>query len=567
MKKAPGGLRFVGRTPVHPLSATSARRRTGGAPVLLCLLASSFLFWDLGYTGLAARDEANYSEPAREMLVSHDWLVPRRNGVPRLNKPPLTYWALVGLYRLFGLKAWAGRLLSAGSALATVALLVWWVGRSTASASAWWVGVALSSSPFFLAEAHVTTTDMFLCFWLTAAVIAGFEGLQGPRPRALPVLLFFVAAGAGTLTKGPVALALPGLIVLISSAAGNRWRRIHWPAFAGGWAVYALLSVPWFVLLEQAEPGAVKTFFLRENISRFATGVDHSAAPVWYFVPVLLLAVLPWTSLLPSAVWRPIRLLQTSRDSDAAALVVPATVWWVTPFVLFSVSATKLVSYVLPCIPPLAILLGMVLNDRWQENHPPSRGPVWLYLQGAFLGVLGTAMIVLPARLAEVPATVLTAPRLVGGTLTLLGGVVVVLGTARWGVRAGISCLLVAHLLFCGSVLRLFAALEPYKGVRPLAKELRTYGAPEVSVVSWHIPEPGVAFYLRKIVPQYDESRMSELRAKVRREGRVLCLVGPGQESALAHEPSWAMRRLGGNQEATIVELTARPRSTKEPPP
>jgi len=526
-------------------------------PLALLCVACGFLFYDLGYTGLTSPDEARYSEIAREMLTGSGWVVPLLNGEPRVNKPPLTYWALAFSYRLFGLKEWAGRLVPALAALCAVFLTVAWGTRATGRTAGLMAGVATASSVFFLIVARLTITDMLLCFWFTGAVVSGLWALSGARRNPLPVIAFFVFAAGGTLTKGPVALMLPGLIVLGACAWEKRWRSVHWPAFGFGAILYFLLSAPWFVLLERALPGAARGFLLAENFDRFAKGVDHTGASVFYYVPIILFGVLPWTTMAPGTFWRDARQSASSTLAQQERFFVrSATLWWFLPFVFFTASATKLATYVLPCFPAMGLLLGRALAQQMETDQSGSvRRRSWITSQGVLLAVLTVAGSVALVRETNLPERQVTALSIWILTAGVVGGTVAIATARRWGTTVGVPILLIAHLLFIAGVMHAHATLEPFEEMRPVALQLRALGEPTSALLCYGRYEPAMSFYLRRLIPTVKGDELEQL---LLREKRILCIIGRNHETEVTSR-GWKTRRLAGNDDCSVLEIVANP--------
>ena len=311
-------------------------------------------------------DEGRYAEIPREMLASGDWVTPRFNDLKYFEKPPLQYWATAAIYAVFGLDEWSSRLWSVGLAFACLALVFAWTGRLFGPDSALGALTALGVSPYFLVVGHLNLLDGAFTFWLTAAVLA-FTLAQGTPPRSSTernwMLAAWVLAALAVLSKGIVVLVLAGGTLILYTLLQRdliTWRRLH---ALPGLALFLLITAPWFVAVSLRNPSFPGFFFVHEHFARFLTTVHQRVEPWWFFLPLLLAAVVPWLAPLargargaweegapgaPAGPFRPRRFL-----------LLYATL----TLVFFSVSGSKLAPYILPMVPVLAALAGAATRD------------------------------------------------------------------------------------------------------------------------------------------------------------------------------------------------------------
>jgi 4-amino-4-deoxy-L-arabinose transferase-like glycosyltransferase len=323
---------------------------------LVLLFAFTFVwFGTLDYRKLIKPDEGRYAEIAREMVVTGDWLTPRLNGIKYFEKPPLQYWATATAFEIFGQHDWTARLWPALTGFLGI-LLCWFAGRRLFGAKAGLLAAAtLATSQLYLAIGHINTLDMGLAFFLEAAVF-GFLLAQSGLRRWM--LVAWAALALAVLTKGIVALVLTGATLVLHTLLTrdlSPWRKFE---FARGLPLFLLIAAPWFVAVSLANPEFAHFFFIHEHFERFLTKVHHRYQPAWYFVPVLLLGALPWTTLAFQSLaqaWH-----QPEKSGFAARRFL--VLWCVVVFGFFSVSDSKLPSYILPLFPALALLLGDLLT-------------------------------------------------------------------------------------------------------------------------------------------------------------------------------------------------------------
>src|SRR3989440_473979 len=272
-------------------------------------------------------DEGRYAEIPREMLASGDWITPRFDGLKYFEKPPLQYWATAAAYRAFGLEQWSSRLWSVGLAFACLPLVFTWVARLYGRDGALLALTALAVSPFFVIVGHLNLLDGGFTFWLTAAVLA-FTLAQGAPPASAAERGWMLAAwGAGALavlSKGIVVGVLAGAALILYSLSErdtHTWRRLHPGA---GLALFTAVAAPWFVVVSLRNPSFPGFFFVHEHFTRFLTTVHQRVEPWWYFLPLLLLGVLPWTAPLVQVIAAG-RLVYSARRNS---YVPHQALWW-----------------------------------------------------------------------------------------------------------------------------------------------------------------------------------------------------------------------------------------------
>jgi 4-amino-4-deoxy-L-arabinose transferase-like glycosyltransferase len=311
-------------------------------------------------------DEGRYAEIAREMAVSRDWITPRLNGLLYFEKPPLQYWATAGAFTLFGERNWTARLWSALTGLAGV-LLAFYAGRRLHSQRAGTVAaLALASSVLYFGVTHLNTLDAGLSFFLEVVVFSLAIGLREETPaneRKWWIHAAWAAAALAVLSKGLVGVVLPGAALAVYAVLyrdRSVWRRL---SPLTGLALFLLVSAPWFVAVARANPDFLQFFFVHEHYTRFLTTEHHRGRPWWFFLPVLALGVLPWLPML-SGWWRALLVARGGRFEPFAFLAV----WALVVPAFFSASGSKLVTYILPIFPALALL-----GARYACEAPPER--------------------------------------------------------------------------------------------------------------------------------------------------------------------------------------------------
>src|SRR5512143_750042 len=325
---------------------------------LVLLAVVVIWFGNLEYRKLIRPDEGRYAEIPREMVVSGDWTTPRLNDLKYFEKPPLQYWATAVAYEVFGEHQWTSRLWTALTGFAGL-LLAWFTGtRLFGREAGIYAALLLGSSMLYAMMAHINTLDMGVTFFITLGIFSLLLAQKEERDaqRRNWMLLAWAALALSVLSKGLMGLVLPGAALFLYSVFNRDikiWKRMHW---VSGLLVFFLIATPWFVLVMRANPEFFHFFFIHEHFERFTTKVHGRFQPWYYFIPILLLGMLPWTLLMFDTALRTWR--ESVQQAKAFSPERFLLVWAVFVYLFFSISDSKLPSYLLPMFPPLALLMG-----------------------------------------------------------------------------------------------------------------------------------------------------------------------------------------------------------------
>jgi 4-amino-4-deoxy-L-arabinose transferase-like glycosyltransferase len=300
-------------------------------------------------------DEARYAEIPREMLNGGDWVIPHLNGLDYIEKPPLQYWATATMYRLFGVGEFSARLYTALSALGTVALVGLLGARLGGRDTGWRAAAVLSGMFMVVILGQFMTLDMSLTFFMTASV-TGFLLAQQPGDGGLKwMLMAWIAAALGVLTKGVVAAAIPVAVLVIYSLCCRDfapWRKLN---LSWGLPLFVVLTVPWHWLAAWRLDDFLQFFFVHEHVARYLTPIADRQEPWWFFIMVFLIGTVPWT--VPA-----LRVVAGGWRGRASAAQFSPTfflwIWVLFVCVFFSLSDSKLMPYILPAMPALAVLIA-----------------------------------------------------------------------------------------------------------------------------------------------------------------------------------------------------------------
>ncbi|PYY71578.1 lipid IV(A) 4-amino-4-deoxy-L-arabinosyltransferase [Pseudomonas jessenii] len=346
-------------------------------PLLLALMALAYLL-PLGSHGLWIPDETRYAQISQGMLLSGNWVSPHFMDVRYFEKPAAGYWMIAIGQALFGQNLFGVRFASALSTILSV-FLCYLVARRMWNDPRKSFACALLYMSFSViaASAGYANLDPQFTFWVNLSLAALWFALDsvGRVQRLFAWAVLGLACGMGFMTKGFLAWLLPVLVALPWVIWQKRWREllVYGPVAV---VVAIVVSLPWALAVHAQEPDYWRFFFWHEHIRRFAGDDAQHDAPWWYYLPLLVAFSMPWVALLPPALkqaW------QTRRQSNIAFLLL----WLWMPLFFFSLSKGKLPAYILPCLLPLALLLGHALADRLKLE------------QGRVLGINGLLNLVL----------------------------------------------------------------------------------------------------------------------------------------------------------------------------
>lgn len=368
----------------------------------LLLLAAVTFFAGLGRGAITDSDEAFYADAAREMVASGDWITPYYNYEPRFQKPVLYYWLSAAASVVLGDTETAARLWAAmaglGLVLVTAAAGRRWYDESTGLLA----GAIVATTFGYFAIGRMALPDLPLAFCISlaiwAALVATLEQERSPRKF---VLLAALALGLGFLTKGPVGLIIPAIVIGPVLLIERRSIALTPSDIVLGFLVMIAVAVPWYVVMWVRHGNDyLQGFFIGDNFERFATDRFNDPRPWWFYLPIVAGGLLPWTPL--ALVWLGPLTQWVRRRRDIGTIDLRLLLWAVLPLAFFSLSVGKQPRYVLPVLPPLALLLASSISERTQEwrgfdgaRSRPRRATgvvVGSLLSGAFFILLGALL-------------------------------------------------------------------------------------------------------------------------------------------------------------------------------
>jgi len=478
--------------------------------LLLAGFCGFFFFFGLAFFGLIGADEPRYAQVAREMLARHDWITPTLGGKAWLEKPPLYYWQAMLAYGLFGVSDWAARLPSAVDATLMVVATYLFLQRFRPGFQL--DGALMTASAAgIIGFARAASTDMPLAATFTIALLAWFAWYESESRRFLALFYCFLALGM--LAKGPVAPLFAAVIIVIFAAATRDYRLLGRTLWVPGILLFCVLAFPWHIAVQIKNPEFFRIFVLQHNLARFGTNLYHHPEPFWYYVPVTLLGLIPWTVFVVASLAERVRVWWTARrqilDSEPA-LDVFLVIWLAVPVAFFSLSQSKLPGYIVPALPAGTLLLAEYGRRRVANRESPSSFLIVLHAITAAAPLVPALMIqylVLQHRLpwgrgAEISVT-FAAVLAIGIALTL---------RTKLGFGALRFITLIPVVLAVAALLRLGApALDSMLSVRPVANEISHLESKPLPLAVAGVSretEFGLAFYRNQIIDRYESGEI-----------------------------------------------------------
>ena len=472
----------------------NSREEAVGKDILLLMAMFGFAFFqNLGRFPLIEPDEGRYAEIPREMLERWDFITPLLDYVKYFEKPPLHYWLVSLSMSLFGQNEFAARFPGALMGLLSV-VLVYHTGRKLFDRRAGMLAaLILGTCNGFLVQARLNITDMTLTCTLSAALCCFIiAAREDERRKGLYYCLGYLCAGLAVLAKGLIGIVFPGAIVFLYLLIARRWRLLGEMRLVAGIPLFLLVTVPWFILVSMRNPEFARFFFIHEHFERFTSTVHGRYQPIWFFIPVLAGTMIPWSFFIPAALAGTWRERRTPGGDSRLWLLI----WAAFIFAFFSKSNSKLVPYILPVFPPLALLTGHALSRVLDGEFRPLR--LQAYVAGGFLFILGAGMAVYP-HVAPRPAFGAAGGAVVG-FLFLAEAIAVLFFTRRGNTLAvTVSLCSCSYLLGIVAPPVILAGVAEKKSTRELALKVRELAPPDAVVASFGY-EQGLPFYAKRRV-------------------------------------------------------------------
>lgn len=509
----------------------------------LILLGSITFFLGLGRQAISDSDEAFYAEAAREMVETGDRLTPHFNYEDRWQKPILYYWLTAATYLVTGPTEWAARLWSALSGMGLV-VLTWVVARRMtggppspmvrrADDTAWLAGAVAATCYGYFAMARLALPDLPLAFCMTATIWTALEHRW---------TVAGVAAALGFLLKGPIAVLIPLIVLVPIWWRERRLAALPLRELALAAAVFALIGIPWYGAMTLEHGAAyLQNFFVGDNLERFATDRFNEPRSPWFYIPIVIGGMLPWSMFLLVLPWRSLFAIARGRrrltDHEWRLLL-----WMAVPLLFFTASIGKQPRYILPVLPPLAILLAQSIAARIgaSRGSPAARE---VTLGTGLTALLYAALAVLLYRARPLFITVhplVTAAAI--GIIAAGGGVFAWLAVTRQWLRLPTVAATCAAALLISVQFGALAGIRP-EPVEEMAALVHAHRRPGESVGAYQVFVRNLVFYTRfKQVELFDEGLALDF---IKSPDRVLMVVREADVARLESVSGVGTRTLG----------------------
>lgn len=479
--------------------------------IILACLGAFLFFYGLGSFGLVGADEPRYAQIAREMLQRRDWVVPVLNGTPWLEKPVLLYWEEMLSYGIFGVHDWAARLPNACNALVMVFAIYLFVRRFRKGLQLDAV-LLTASSIAMIGYARAASTDMPLLAMFTIAMLSWAMWYTSQQRKWLA--LFYVFLGLAILAKGPVAPFLAALIIVPFALIRRDLKVIRNTIWITGILLFIAVALPWYVMVQSRVPEFFRIFILEHNLARYGSNLYRHHQPFWYYIPVTLAALLPWTVLaftgLVYGIRQVIAGLNSKEESQEprGGLVLFFVLWAVLPIIFFSFSGSKLPGYILPTVPGFVMLTVEWLSHR--EGAGRRLNPLLVVGHAIVANLVLTAALLCYYIIYRMKPTVQAYE--VAGILTGFVLVVSIVLLLLRGFRMLRLVTLIPVVIGIGFVLKVASpAIDAAQSARPVAQMIENAAKPSLPIAGFEIKrelEYGLTFYLNRPVSIYDRAEI-----------------------------------------------------------
>lgn len=527
-------------------------------PVVLLVLAGAFFLLDLGTLGLTDVDEGKNAEAAREMVESGDWISPSFDYEPRYKKPVFIYW-LIGLaYRSIGTSEFAARLPSALCAIGLVLVQFLFLRRLRGETVALLGGLMLLLNIQIVAVGRIVTTDSVLILFTTLSLYGFWLGFHGQGSQRYFLWLFYVCMGLAVLTKGPIGLLVPGLVLVPYLTLTRRWRQFR---ERGGPVLGSLvtlsLAVPWYAAMLAIHGSKYWDTAYSEMAGRFFTTLEGHGGTVFFYVPILLFGFFPWSAFLPAALYQTVTGWWADRASAQAGgperpdeLELFAAIWVAGVFLFFSASSTRLPHYIAPLFPAASLLAACYWHRAIGRPETPGfRGSIHLMMISGYLMGLALASVpTLYAKFVDLIAKEFPAAHQVDpGLSPVVCGAILVVGSSLIGYFGFSDTRRAGTLWAAGATIGLVMLIVIEIGVprystffikppQELAYIASLNLKPEDRLIYYGSYRPSLVFYSRRKSISVHPGQEDRLLTYLRRPGRTMILLRSDRRSALPAE-------------------------------
>ena len=473
---------------------------------------------------LANPDEGRYAAIPLEMVQRGDWVTPRLDGVKYFEKPPLVYWVEAAVIEMGGTSERMLRLPILLFAFAGCLVVYFGVRRAVGRDVAMIGSLVLATTVFYWVLAGLIILDLAVSVLITATLVCFIAGIAETRPKQRRAWFYglYVSAALATLTKGLIGFLLPGAVMFFWLLVYNQWRRLRPLYLPTGVILFSAIAAPWHVLVASRNPGWAWFYFIHEHFERFTSATHDREEAWWYYLPIVIAGMIPWTGLLVPAVRRAFS--RKTAEAGQRATAGFFVVWAVFLLLFFSASSSKLPPYILPAFAPMAVLIAWWLSTR---DSRESRAWPWVWGSAAMIiAVLALAL----AAIAVVPSLIKGVEledlrlTLAAGAVALLAGSVIIAGLMKRRNRSVIWATAAFSVFFLNFVGATIVPRLDYVGTKKFAKLYNQVGTPTDRVYQYGNIFQDFVYYTGRTVGTVDAETELEvdLDDQARQSGRFI---------------------------------------------
>jgi 4-amino-4-deoxy-L-arabinose transferase-like glycosyltransferase len=481
------------------------------AILALCVLCLVLFFFQLGGHPLWDVDEGMHAATSKDMVLTGDWVTTRMNGVNFYDKTVLFNWFAALSFLVFGFTEFAARVPAALLGLGTV-LVTFLLGRRLFGLRGGLLGgVILATGPEFIVLSRTVMHDISLAFFITLALYFFYVAFSTPHRRMVNLVLFYASLGFAVLAKGPIGILLPGMVIFLFLLLRGRFGFLKEMSLGWGTLIFLVVAAPWYVLISIRNEDYLSYFIMKQNFGNFLSKAQAlHPQPFYYYIPALLIGMMPWSFFTPLAVVRPLR--QGLRNLDDGVLFL--LLWFSGIFLFFSAANSKLGTYLLPAFPAVALLVANLWRDLTASPSEALRRAVcWSIAPLPVLFLAATAWIMIKRPAAVKLETlygihlydlngfwiVITAILLVAVLFLILKRYQAAFAALAATFAVGFLMALVAYL----------PSIDPYRSTRTLAREMdRRLPPGEKLVFFWRLRDSALFYTDRKATILYSEQEV-----------------------------------------------------------
>ena len=487
--------------------------------LIIFIVTLLLFFYKIGYRPLWESDEAMHGQIAKEMVLQGDWITPTYDGIPFYDKPILHFWMVMLCFSLFGINEFSARFPSAILGLGGVLLVYLWASRIYSRRAGILSSLVLATSIEYIILSRNVIHDMSLSFFITLCLFLFHYSYKKQTITQPTLVLFFASLGCAVLAKGPIGVLLPALIIAVFLLLSKKGafllnKNIFW-----GILIFLMFSLPWYIAMALKNPTYLESFLLEGNLYRFFSAHPVHQQPLYYYLPVIAVGFFPWIIFLPAACVYQIRSYFAVRSSDTQFMFIAA----LFPLIFFSLSRTKLPTYIFPAFPPLAILVGTFWSCGIDHIGEIKWKRYFRYSSSVLSSIICLGSIAGSIYLGRyLPVYFNTGVPLM--IILLISGLIIPFFTWREKVISSYICIILMMLAInLYSVNFVLPEISHYQSPKNLSLRLQRFLPPGKPLIFYGRPNRSVIFYTGR--PNIRIDKKEGIEKYMNKPERIFCLM------------------------------------------